>query len=187
MTIGPARAPFTFHASRVSRLALGLRQVARRGALALRRLPRALAEGQGDAEEAPAPLGRLDPEPAPVPLDDAPADVEAQAEALRATVRGVARAVEGQEDVVAVDRRHPDAVVAHAQQRLIALPPRLDDHLAAGGRVLERVLQQVGEDLPQAQRVVVAGERLRGVADDPATARLSVGPAARLLVLAARA
>src|ERR1041384_1435932 len=71
-------------------------------------------EEQGDGEDAAATRRGIDPEPPAVPLDDAPADVQPQAQPFGAAVGGIRGPVEGLEESRPLLRRDADAAVAHA-------------------------------------------------------------------------
>jgi len=67
------------------------------------------------------------------------------------------QAPEHLQDARGVRGRHPDAVVRHAHQPAVVLPLRTDPHLGrhTGPRELERVADQVLEELAELRRVAV--------------------------------
>src|SRR6186997_122710 len=89
----------------------------------------------------------MDDERAPVRLGDRARDEEAE---TRARLRLLtAHAAELLEDERVVLRRDPGAAIAHLDVDPAVLGERVDLDLAARGRVLDRVVEQVRQHLPQ--------------------------------------
>src|SRR5581483_4674020 len=119
----------------------------RSGGLVLRFLP-VVAEREVDPEPR-APVDRVEPDPPVVCLDDAPRYGEAEPRPRNAGGRGVA-AVERLEDLLAMLRRDPRALVVDPDARGALRPDGPDRDPAALGRVLDGVREDVPDHLCQA-------------------------------------
>src|SRR5690606_8191505 len=96
----------------------------------------------------------LDPQLAAVRLDDALADVEAEAGALLDAV--ALRGPAPREPVGPLPRREPGAGVGHADPHRAAGPRAADEDRVARPAVLLRVPEQVGEHLLHAIAIAIA-------------------------------
>src|SRR5439155_20115252 len=123
------------------------------------------ARGQADGEAAPRPGRGLHRDAAPVRLDDALHDREADARAAdRAAVDLLlppGHASEELEDATVVSGRDADAVVAHREADAAVLGPAQHRDLALlGGDVLDRVAEEVAHHVPKLARLTPhAGQR----------------------------
>src|SRR5918911_339838 len=135
--------------------------------------------GQPDAHDGAAAFaGAAGPDAAVVLLDDVAADVQAQPHAGDLPMFGVRRAAEGLEDAFGGLRRQADTMVLHLEQHAARLGLEADPQLGAIGRILDRVLEQIGQDLFDALRV---GRHVRGL---PADVEQERARAAQLLLVA---
>src|SRR5579859_4025999 len=118
-------------------------------------------ERQADHEARPAVVGELGVDPPAVQLDDLTGDVQAEAHA-RASGMSL---VEALEELGAILRIYARPVVAHGDVGRLRRSgdPHLDRAFAA---VLERVLDEIREDLPDTDRVDVRGQRGRRAEHD---------------------
>ena len=98
---------------------------------------------------------------AAVHLDQAAHHGETDAQAALRAVESARLLHEEIEGPIEQERRHPDAVVAHAHHRFAALDGRLRARRAPGVRVLRRVVEEVREHLDQAGRIRVDEDRAR--------------------------
>ena len=112
-----------------------------------------LHPGQGHRETTSLAQGRIEIEPAAVGFDQPSRECQAQAGSLL-MLRRVSDLCELLEDPREVLLRDSDASVADRNEDLSAVvPPGLDPYAAALGRVLDRVGEQVVEDLTEAPRI----------------------------------
>ena len=95
--------------------------------------------------------------------------------AATAAGAGAVDLVEALEDAVAVRARNARAVVLDLDEHVLLVAPDMDDDLAAGRRELDRVVDQVGQQL--AQPILVAN-------DDGRPARLDLHAQAHALASA---
>ena len=111
-------------------------------------------DGQPDREHAALPRARAARlHAAAVKLDELADQREPDAEAARGPLRRLIALHEEVEDARQQVGAHAHAAVAHAQQGLAALDAGPDADGAAGGRELERVADEVGDDLLQPRGV----------------------------------
>src|SRR6185437_3884639 len=92
---------------------------------------------------------RFGPDPPPMRLHDAPADVEAKSEPL---ALGRSALLEPGEDALQQGRRNPDPLVSHREMQLMIRLGEGDGHLTAA-RVSNSIAEQVCHDLPHASRI----------------------------------
>src|SRR5207253_10811390 len=116
------------------------------------------ARGQADGEAAPRPGRGLHRDAAPVRLDDALHDREADARAAdRAAVDLLllpGHPAEELEDAAVVGGRDADAVVAHREAGAPVLDPaRHGDLAVVGGDVLHRITEEVAHHVPELARL----------------------------------
>src|ERR1044072_7275371 len=100
-----------------------------------------------------------------VQLDEVADDGEPEPEAAVDARRGLVALAEAVEEVRYKRRSYPGARVLHGDARVRALAPDVCAHLAADGRELDGVREEIPEDLLQTPRV----------AHDGADARLELG------------
>jgi hypothetical protein len=111
-----------------------------------------LGEGELDDEARSAIRWELGPDAAAVQFDDLAADV--QPEAHSGEGRVAVDLVEALEDVGAVLRRDPESMVAHPDRdQAPARGVDLDVNVPALRAVLDRVVQEVGDNLLQSEAV----------------------------------
>ena len=84
---------------------------------------------------------------------------EAEARSVDLSVVVVVHAVELLEDLAQVLLRNSKTLVLNAEEQRVALAGRVDNHVAAVRRVLDRVVEQVRENL--VELVLVANDDLR--------------------------
>src|SRR5687767_2453451 len=113
---------------------------------------------QGDDEGASAARGRLDPDATAVALDDAAADVQAEAHSGVGDALYVGCPIETVEDSLPLAGWNPDAVVNHRQARLVAGRLQPDLRQLTVRRVLQGILDEVVEHLLHAQAIDRAQE-----------------------------
>ena len=135
------------------------------------------AAGRGDRdrerERRAAPFLGLDPDPAAVAFDDVARDREAESRAAAPDARPVGL-VEALEDALLVRLRDARPVVDDRGDDLAAGGPHRDPHLAAVGAELDRVVDEVDEDLAEA-RLVGADRREPGRDVDHQRDRVALG------------
>src|SRR5437660_668678 len=93
-------------------------------------------------------------------LDDAPGDVQAQAHTSEAPIVDVLGPVEAVEDQRLIFQGYADTAILHAQAGLTVNRPHTHHNRTVVRTVLECVLDQVGQDLFEAQRVNSRHDRL---------------------------
>src|SRR5947207_2641388 len=116
-----------------------------------------------DIEDGPLPVVGLDPDPPAHPPDELAGDVEAEPGAPDASGHVGVEAVELLDDPVALRGWDPEAHVGHREPHPPVALLDAETDVPAGRRVLDGVLQQVVEHLPQLSRV--GCDRRHGVAD----------------------
>src|SRR5947209_4460625 len=104
-------------------------------------------KGQHDVEHRAAAELALRPDLAAVELDDLADDGKAEPGALDIFRRLRVDAREAFEDRLERVGWDPKALVAHIETQLVAVGPRGDGDPPTGGRVLHRVVQEIGCDL----------------------------------------
>src|SRR5204863_3481550 len=117
-----------------------------------------LGGGQREVERRPLPFLALHPDRSAVALDDLLGDVKAESEAAVIRRRDLAAAMEALEDLPELVGRNADAAIAHGSEQRVAFVVHRDGNVAAVGRILHRVLQQLAEDLLEA--IAIAGDDL---------------------------
>src|SRR5215211_6120313 len=117
------------------------------------RLRRGLEERQADRERGSFTRPRAQNQPPTHRFGQTAGYVQAQAEPARRLRQSLVRAVEALEHVFLVVDRDPLAPVLHRDQDEILEHGQPHDHRGSLRRVLERVRQQVGDDLAEAERV----------------------------------
>src|SRR3954465_7739011 len=120
-----------------------------------------LSRGQVHDERGALAGLRADGEAASHPGDELARDEEAEATAADAAGERRIEAIELLEDPFVLRRRYAEAAVADRQPDTAVATVELDDHVPAVRRVLDRVVEQVDENLPE---LVLVGERDRGSA-----------------------
>src|SRR4051812_6955505 len=108
--------------------------------------------GQGYDEASPTVRRKVSPDLATVQLDDLPADIQPQSQSLGGILG--AGLVEALEDSIACLDRNADATIP--DDELESAGSRLgerDDNRLSVGAVLDGVIEEIGEDLLEPQRV----------------------------------
>jgi hypothetical protein len=106
-------------------------------------------------EGAAKPWHALDPDLAAVLLHEAARDVQSEPQPGKTAIVNVARSVKPLEHQWLILDRDADALVAHAQSSLSSLLPDRDAHRRMRRAVLERILDEIGNDLLEARRIHV--------------------------------
>ena len=119
--------------------------------------------------------GAVRADAAAVQFDQAPHQRQADAQAALRAVDRDGALHEHVEHVRQQFGRNAHAGIAHAQHHVLAFVPQADIDVAAAGRVLEGVVEQVGDDLLQPGRIAV--HPARAEVDRDAVARGAAGGA----------
>src|ERR671933_427003 len=135
--------------------------------------------GPPDAHDGAAAFaGAAGPDAAMVLLDDVAADVQPEPHAGDLPMFGIGRTAERLEDTFGGPGRQADAVVLDLEQHAARLGLESDPQLGPLGRILDRVLEQVGQDLLDALRI---GRDVPGLTAD---VEQQLARAAQLLLVA---